>query len=94
MNIDVVLPTETESLRPVPGQDLITLITCTQTGINAHRLVVTAVRVPTPEQAVADGRHAVEIAFPWWAVGLGLAAAGSTTILLLSAKRGRQREES
>lgn len=93
-NIEVILPTETESLRPVPGQDLISLITCTPTGINTHRLVVTAVRVPTPEQAVADGGHAVEIAFPWWAVGLGLAAAGSTTILLLSAKRGRQREES
>ncbi|MCU9518989.1 class C sortase [Corynebacterium sp. ES2794-CONJ1] len=43
---EIVLPTETDNLRPVPGQDLITLITCTPYGINSHRFLVHAERVP------------------------------------------------
>lgn len=93
-NIEVVEPSETESLRPVQGEDLISLITCTPTGINTHRLIVTAERVPTPSGQTAAGAVPVDVGFPWWALGIGLAAAGSTTVLLVAARRGRQREES
>lgn len=44
--IDIVLPNETDSLAPRPGEDLITLITCTPYGVNTHRLLVHAHRVP------------------------------------------------
>lgn len=50
-SIDVVLPSEAESLVPVPGEDYCTLVTCTPYGINSHRLLVRGCRV---EQAVEE----------------------------------------
>ena len=46
IQIDEVYPHEIELLRPVPGQDLVTLITCTPYAINSHRLLVRGRRVP------------------------------------------------
>lgn len=64
-NLSVVLPRESDSLHPVAGQDLITLITCTPYGINTHRLLVTAHRVPmddTDTARVTPDR----IIWEWW----------------------------
>ena len=47
--ISIVLPTETDLLQPVAGQDLVTLMTCTPYGINTHRLLVRGHRVNTQE---------------------------------------------
>ena len=44
--IRTVLPHEIESLRIVPGEDLMTLITCTPYAINTHRLLVHGRRIP------------------------------------------------
>ncbi len=44
--IRTVLPEETSDLEIVPGQDLMTLVTCTPYGINSHRLLVRGHRVP------------------------------------------------
>lgn len=41
----VVLPSESELIQPVPGKDLVTLLTCTPYGINTHRLLVRAHRI-------------------------------------------------
>lgn len=38
--IDVVLPNETNLLKLVEGQDIITLVTCTPYAVNTHRLLV------------------------------------------------------
>lgn len=43
--IKVVLPSQTEDLEIVPGEDLCTLLTCTPYGINSHRLLVRGTRV-------------------------------------------------
>jgi sortase A len=43
--IITVLPDETDSLKIVEGEDLVTLITCTPYMINTHRLLVTGHRV-------------------------------------------------
>lgn len=43
--IEVVLPSEINSLRIVDGEDLVTLLTCTPYGINTHRLLVRGKRV-------------------------------------------------
>ena len=43
--INTVLPDETESLKIVEGEDLVTLITCTPYMINTHRLLVSGHRV-------------------------------------------------
>ena len=42
--IETVLPYETDSLQIVPGEDRMTLVTCTPYGINDHRLLVHGVR--------------------------------------------------
>ena len=43
--IKVVLPTETDDLISVPGEDYCTLVTCTPYGINSHRLLVRGSRI-------------------------------------------------
>ena len=44
--IQTVLPHDTASLEIVPGEDLCTLVTCTPTGVNTHRLLVRGCRIP------------------------------------------------
>ena len=44
--INVVLPEEVSLLDIVPGEDLVTLVTCTPYGVNTHRLLVRGHRVP------------------------------------------------
>ena len=44
-NIQVVLPTELNSLNIIPDEDNVTLMTCTPYGINTHRLLVKAHRI-------------------------------------------------
>lgn len=84
-SIETVLPDDTSSLQIVPGQDLVTLVTCTPLGINSHRLLVHAHRTDAPTdttgtQAIAgDGNHA---GFPWWAL-IFLAVSGTTAALLI-----------
>lgn len=42
--ISTCLPTETDALRVVKGEDIVTLMTCVPYGINTHRLFVRGVR--------------------------------------------------
>lgn len=50
----IVLPEEVEYIRPLPGEDLVTLITCTPYGINSHRLLVTGRRMEEDEVGRAE----------------------------------------
>ncbi|MBM9461554.1 class C sortase [Nocardioides sp. zg-536] len=84
---EVVDPDETEALRPVPGKDLVTLVTCTPLGVNSHRILVTGERVDevppeAVEEAGSDGPG-----FPWWALG-GAAA----LVVALAQARPRRRK--
>ncbi|MFD2757279.1 class C sortase [Gulosibacter faecalis] len=76
----VVEPEDTDSLRAVADNDLVTLVTCTPLGINTHRILVTGERVtPTPiADLEAAGANPDIPGFPWWAVlyAGGLAVAG------------------
>ena len=47
--ISIVLPTETDLLQPVEGKDYVTLMTCTPSGINTHRLLVRGKRIENAE---------------------------------------------
>ncbi len=49
VKINTVLPHETSLLGISPGEDLCTLVTCTPTGVNTHRLLVTGSRIPYEE---------------------------------------------
>ena len=62
--VDQILVTEPEELAPlriVPGEDLVSLYTCTPYGVNSHRLLVRGHRVEAEE---AD----TERSFAWWSV--------------------------
>ena len=66
-DITVVKPEETDSLRKVPGRDLVTLITCTPYGVNSHRLLVTGERVPMdPTAAAAEEAEALPAPMQTW----------------------------
>ena len=44
-----VLPTETEALEIIEGEDLCTLVTCTPYAVNTHRLLIRGHRIPYVE---------------------------------------------
>ena len=46
VNIKIILPSDVDAIKIVPGEDLVTLLTCYPYGINTHRLLVTGERVP------------------------------------------------
>lgn len=73
----VVDPSDTETLYPVRGKDLVTLVTCTPLGINSQRILVTGERVtPTPARDLAHAGARPDIpGFPWWVVVIGAAVA-------------------
>lgn len=89
--IHTVLPHDTTYLGIVPGQDLCTLVTCTPTGVNTHRLLVRGARIPY-EQAVEGQEPAVvheEIAATshweeqyWLGIRLGVVAMVSIVLLV------------
>ena len=88
----VVDPSDTETLYPVRGKDLVTLVTCTPLGINSQRILVTGERVtPTP---VEELQHAGEVpdvpGFPWWAVVLASAVLVLTVYVWLMGRRRPQ----
>ena len=57
--IKVVEPLDTSALKPVKGEDYVTLVTCTPYGINSHRLLVRGRRIPyDPETAQAQAAKA------------------------------------
>lgn len=89
-SIETILPEQTETLRIVPGQDYVTLITCTPIGVNSHRLLVRGERVDAPEGAgqlaiAGDGRTA---GIAWWAVGF-LGGSAAVALLLFAPPRKR-----
>ena len=67
--ISVVEPDDVSQLKIVPGEDRVTLVTCTPYGVNTHRLLVSAVRTAdaTP---TSTGVSPVRIRHAWqYAVG-------------------------
>lgn len=81
----VVEPDEVEALTIEDGEDLVTLVTCTPYGVNTHRLLVRGHRVDLPEEeldALVRGAR-----FPWWMVGLSVAAVVAGAVILAVAAR-------
>ena len=87
---EVVLPHETESLAQQPDKDLITLITCTPYGVNSHRLLVHAERVPLdPEdEAAFDQKNGI---LQWWMWALLIVAALAIAFLIHWIRKERRR---
>lgn len=93
--VDTVRPGDTESLKIIEGEDWVTLFTCTPIGINSHRFMVHAERIPDP--AKDDGNQfvagdGISAGFPWWAVWF---VGGSVLVgWFLFAPPGRKKEKS
>ncbi|ODS20036.1 class C sortase [Corynebacterium diphtheriae] len=87
---EVVLPHETESLAQQPDKDLITLITCTPYGVNSHRLLVHAERVPLdPEdEAAFNQKNAI---LQWWMWALLIVAALAIAFLIHWIRKERRK---
>lgn len=65
-NIEVVTPDDTESLHVVPGEDHVTLVTCTPYGVNSHRLLVRGTRIPyVPEEKAQAEESSFWTGSPW-----------------------------
>lgn len=88
----VVEPDQTHSLAIVPGKDLVTLVTCTPVGVNSHRILVQAERVPD-----AQAPHALSPApgpgFPWWIAAWVVAVAAGSGVVVQRHRRDRVAEE-
>lgn len=92
-SVETVTPEATDSLTLVPGKDLVTLFTCAPIGINSHRFMVHAERIPMPEGAgsqviAGDGLTA---GFPWWALWF-VGGSGAVAWLLFAPPRRKRRE--
>ena len=100
--IHTVLPHDTTYLGIEPGEDLCTLVTCTPTGVNTHRLLVQGSRipyVPAEETEASAETHEENTDSHWekqyWlGVRLGLAAMVFLTlvagaVLYIRRNRGR-----
>ncbi|WP_455005827.1 class C sortase [Corynebacterium propinquum] len=87
---EVVLPHETESLAQQPDKDLITLITCTPYGVNSHRLLVHAERVPLdPEdEAAFDQKNGI---LQWWMWALLIVAVLAIAFLIHWIRKERRK---
>jgi len=90
-HIVTVLPDDSDALRRVPGKDYVTLITCTPTGVNSHRLLVRGERIPTPvvDSTIANRAAVLDPGFPWWAAFLVGTVTG--VVLLTLPLRNRTR---
>lgn len=100
-----VLPHDTAFLGVVPGEDLCTLVTCTPTGVNTHRLLVRGTRIPYEEAVAAEEEIAAQEDEPsshwenqyWLGIRLGLVAMICVVLLvniILMVKKRKQAGDS
>jgi sortase A len=93
-DIRVVVPEDTESLRPVPDEDYVTLATCTPLGVNSHRMLVRGTRiayVEMHEQQVPkrSGFSKSEIQL---IIGASITLIVMGTMIILAAKRRKKKK--
>lgn len=95
-SVETVLPHETESLAIQEGQDLVTLITCTPYGINSHRLLVHAHRIPyVPEmdEVIEQVGGFINIPLPYLLLMIALAVLAVFLVVLKVRASRKEREE-
>ena len=83
--ISVIEPDDVSKLKIVPGEDRLTLMTCTPYGVNTHRLLVSGHRVamPTPAPNPADVHDPRADGLNALAVTAGCVAGGMTLCCLI-----------
>ena len=89
--------TETRDLAIIEGEDYATLITCTPTGINTHRLLVRGAAFEPDDTDLAATASANHPGIPWWAViwaaPTGAVIAGAVWLNKWSTKNAKTKVE-
>jgi sortase A len=92
-DIRVVEPENTEALRPVTGEDYVTLATCTPIGVNSHRMLVRGTRIPYVqilEQQVPKhtelSKSEIQLI-----IGASIALIVMATMIIMAAKRRKKK---
>ncbi len=103
-SIDVITPDQIEALAPVPGKDLVTLMTCTPYAVNSHRLLVTGERIPynpeTDPAATTTTPGPVEFILntitplPWYMRLMGVVSLGALIMGIVMARPQKKRPRS
>lgn len=95
--IKTVLPSETEDLDIIKGEDHVTLLTCTPYGVNTHRLLVRGTRTKYVEDKTEENEtvpQKLAQADPKKIMEIGLVVFAISVILLLIVIRYRDRKKS
>lgn len=93
--IQVVEPTQTDSLGIEAGEDLVTLVTCTPYGINSHRLLIRGHRVAYDAlDELSEGETSTHSIFTqyWLWILIGLACAAIVVFALWRITRTRKEQ--
>ena len=91
--INVVPPNDSEKLRIVKGEDLVTLVTCTPYSINTHRLLVRGKRVfPDDADVAVESEQKADNILPIILIVVLIAAV--TIVLIIVAVKKRHRRKS
>ena len=97
--IKTVLPEESSELDIIPGEDHVTLVTCTPYGVNTHRLLIRGIRteyVEKEEEAVETPAQAIAKVDPKKAAAVGLVVFVVLTLiiyLVIRRKSKKNRDE-
>ncbi|WP_265458849.1 class C sortase [Enterococcus sp. HY326] len=94
--ITVVLPDQIEVLAAQPGEDLVTLLTCTPYMVNSHRLLVRGHRVPYTEAVAATvtSGNQNRLLRQWLIIGGSISlVAGIFSLLFKIIRAWRRRKE-
>ena len=51
-DIQIISPSEADKVKIIPGEDHVTLLTCTPYGVNTHRLLVRGIRTDAPDALI------------------------------------------
>lgn len=65
----IVKPSNLKGLEVQPGQDLVTLVTCTPYTVNSHRLLVTGYRVPLKQPTPNQTKQTTKNQQWYWLLG-------------------------
>ena len=80
--ITEINPDDTSKLKIVPGEDRVTLMTCTPYGVNTHRLLVSALRSAIPGEIPAEADATKDARAIGACIGGGISLSGALVVWL------------